>query len=83
MTLPTMLAHERAAKIVMVAHACLVGPRRPSSRESSSWRGSLAGLDNLVAWLPGAFPFKRASMVLQSSSMAGSASSLSTTGRSD
>ena len=45
--------------------------------------GTLAGLDNLVAWLPGAFPFKRASMVLQSSSMAGSASSLSTTGRSD
>ena len=45
--------------------------------------GTLAGLDHLVASFPGALLFKRASMALQSSSMVGSASSLSTTGRID
>lgn len=101
MTLPTMLAHERAATIVVAVRAVTFvlvergyGGARISCGTAPSFQqreqlveglneDTLAGLDNFVAWLPGAFLFKRASAVLQSSSMAGSASSLSTTGRSD
>ena len=97
MTLPTMLAHERVVGVRAVTFVLVergYGGARMSCGTAPSFQqteqlvkglneGTLAGLDNLVAWLPGAFLFKRASTVLQSSSMASSASSLSTTGRSD
>lgn len=101
MTLPTMLAHERAATIVVAVQtvtfvlvecgdggACMSCGTVPSFQQREQLveglkEGTLAGLDHLVAWFPGAFLFKRAATALQSSLMVGSASSLSTTERID